>query len=410
MQSNRQGAAARVPSIDIARGVVMILMAIDHVRVYSGIPAGGRTIGVFFTRWITNFVAPWFVFLAGTAIYLHGRGLAPSDRLALSKYLVTRGTWLVVLELTVIRVAWTFNFDFAHYLLAGVIWVIGWCMITMAAVVHLRPFAIGLIGAGIMALHNVTNFFVSYDSFGASGPPWLLKLLYFGGTIDLSTSGPSLVVLYTLVPWIGVMMAGYAFGLVMTMTPDRRRRVCLRTGFLLSTLFLIIRGADVYGDPERRHRPPESTVPAASPPSANRPPPLHPALRFIATTKYPASLSFLVMTLSPMFIVLGLAERWKGRTAEVLATFGRVPMFYYLLHLLVIHALACVVSVFRNGHVVPWLLTNHPMQAGPKPAGYDWSLPLLYLVFVCSVAVLYPPSRWYARLKATRKWPWMSYL
>src|SRR6202030_3183844 len=141
----------------LLRGAIMILMAIDHVRVYSGLPAGGPTAGIFFTRWITNFVAPAFVFLAGTSIYLHGLKL-PS-RSALSKFLFVRGVWLIFLELTFLRIAWTFNFDYAHYLLAGVIWMIGWCMIIMSALVHL-PIAVNAIGGvAIIALHNVTDLF-----------------------------------------------------------------------------------------------------------------------------------------------------------------------------------------------------------------------------------------------------------
>src|SRR5258708_37894341 len=151
------GASTRVTSMDFVRGVVMILMAIDHVRVYSGLPAGGPTPGIFFTRWITHFVAPAFVFLAGASAYLHGLKLA--DRAALSKFLFLRGAWLILLEMTVIRLAWTFNFDFAHYLLAGVIWMIGWCMILMAAAVYLPLKAIGAIGIAIIALHNVTDLF-----------------------------------------------------------------------------------------------------------------------------------------------------------------------------------------------------------------------------------------------------------
>ena len=154
-QTQRQ--PSRIQSIDFVRGVVMILMAIDHVRVYSGLPAGGPTYGIFFTRWITHFVAPGFVFLAGTAAYLHGRKLA--DHAALSRFLLVRGAWLILLELTVIRIAWTFNFDFANYLLAGVIWMIGWCMILMAAAVHLPTRVIGTIGVAIIALHNLTDVF-----------------------------------------------------------------------------------------------------------------------------------------------------------------------------------------------------------------------------------------------------------
>src|SRR5712691_5524558 len=146
---------SRIESLDFVRGVVMILMAIDHVRVYSGLPPGGPTPGIFFTRWITHFVAPAFVFLAGTAAYLHGRKL--SDRAALSKFLLTRGAWLVLLELTVIRVAWTFNFDFAHYMLAGVIWMIGWCMILLAALVWLPTAAIAAFGLIVIVAQNLVG-------------------------------------------------------------------------------------------------------------------------------------------------------------------------------------------------------------------------------------------------------------
>src|SRR6266446_2815575 len=153
---------SRVASIDLIRGAVMILMAIDHVRVYSGLPAGGPTAGIFFTRWVTHFVAPAFIFLAGTSAYFYGR--KHSD---LARFLCVRGIWLVLLELTVIRVGWTFNFDFKNYLLAGVIWVIGWCMILMAALVRLRPRTVGIIGVAIIALHNlVMPWLVSHVPLG----------------------------------------------------------------------------------------------------------------------------------------------------------------------------------------------------------------------------------------------------
>ncbi len=171
-------AAARIESIDFVRGVAMVLMAIDHVRVYSGLPAGGPTYGIFFTRWVTHFVAPAFVFLAGAAAFLHARRLP--DIGALSRFLFTRGAWLVLLELTVIRVMWTFNFDFAHYMLAGVIWMIGCCMMLMAALVYLPVRAIGILGVAIIALHNLTDLLGLQQAFGDDGPHWLLKVLYFG--------------------------------------------------------------------------------------------------------------------------------------------------------------------------------------------------------------------------------------
>jgi uncharacterized membrane protein len=358
---------SRIASVDLARGIAMILMAIDHVRVYSGVPAGGPTPGIFFTRWITNFVAPAFVFLAGTAAYLHGRKLV--SRSALSRFLLVRGIWLIFLELTVIRVAWTFNFDFAHYMLAGVIWMLGWCMIIMAAAVYLPVRAVGIIGLLIIALHNITDLFRGQlaHAFGEAGPNALLKLLYFGGAVNLGPSGPPLLILYVIVPWIGVMMAGYAFGSLLEKAPEQRRSLCLRLGLIATTLFVLLRALDLYGDPRRWHA---MKLPAV--------------LAFLNTTKYPASLSFLLMTLG--------------------------PMFYYLLHIPLIHLAACVVSLIREGHVNPWLFGNLPVDPLPIPPGYTWNLGLLYLVWALCVATLYFPCRWYARLRAARKSDWLSYL
>lgn len=377
----------RLVSLDVVRGAVMILMAIDHVRVYSGLPAGGPTPGIFFTRWITHFVAPAFVFLAGTAAYLHGARLR--DKGELSRFLLTRGLWLVVLELTVIRVSWTFNLDFAHYLLAGVIWMIGWCMILMSALVHLPVAVNAVAGVAIIALHNLADLVPTFTtSLQQGSASWLWKTLYLGGEIRLGGDGPPLLVLFVIVPWIGVMMAGYAFGAVMQLPAERRRAISLRLGLGATAAFVLLRALNVYGDPR----------------------PWKSGLSFLATNKYPASLLFLLMTLGPMFIALALAERSRGRVAGVLATLGRVPMFYYLLHIPVIHLAACAVSWLREGSVNPWLFTNHPMAPGDLPPGYTWSLPLLYLVFAVCVVVLYFPCRWFARLKATRRSPWLSYL
>lgn len=385
--------SSRIASIDLVRGVVMILMAIDHVRVYSGLPAGGPAAGIFFTRWITHFVAPAFVLLAGTAAYLHGRTLG--DRATLAKFLLVRGAWLVLLELTVIRVAWTFNVDFANYMLAGVIWMIGVCMMLMAAAVYLPVRVIAAIGIAIIALHNVTDLFQGslQQAFGEAGPHWLLQIVYFGGLVQLGDSGPPLLILYVIVPWIGVMMAGYALGRVMEMAPERRRAVCLGLGVAATLLFVVLRAVDAYGDPR--------------PWSSSRMPWL---FAFLGTTKYPASLSFLLMTLGPTLILLALAERWRGRLIDATTTFGRVPFFYYLLHIPVIHIAACVVSLIREGQVNSWLFGNHPLNPPPVPDGYTWSLGLLYLVFAVCVIALYFPCRWFAAVRATRRSRWLSYL
>jgi uncharacterized membrane protein len=197
----------RIHSIDVARGIAMVLMAIDHVRVYSGVPPGGPVPSVFFTRWITNFVAPAFAFFAGTSAYLLGRKLG--DRRALARYLVTRGLILVLLELTFIRVAWTFNFDFGEYLLAGVIWMLGWCMVLLAALIWLPTAVIGAFGVAMIVLHNLMDFLspAAGTALQESSLSWLWQILYFGGAIHLGQNGPTLIVLYSIVPWIGVMAA-----------------------------------------------------------------------------------------------------------------------------------------------------------------------------------------------------------
>jgi uncharacterized membrane protein len=373
----------------------MVLMAIDHVRVYAGVPPGGPNPAVFFTRWITNFVAPIFAFLSGTSAYM--LGLRLGSRSALSRYLVTRGLILVLLELTVIRVAWTFNFDFGQYLLAGVIWMLGWCMVLLAALIWLPTAAIAAFGLAMIFLHNLMDFRFppTAEQLSQSSLGWLWQILYFGGPIQLGPNGPTLAVLYSIVPWIGVMAAGYAFGAVMTLEPRRRDRICVWIGVVAIALFLALRTIDFYGDP--RHWLTGPTRPPA-------------ALRFINTTKYPASLDFLLMTLGPAILLLPLADKARRKFGEILATFGRVPMFYYLIHIPTIHLAAVLISLARSGKVDPWLFANHPMMNPPPPQGYTWTLTLLYAVFFLVIVVLYPACRWYWHRKTTSPSRWMKFI
>jgi uncharacterized membrane protein len=412
-------AAYRIASIDVVRGAVMVLMAIDHVRVFSGVPAGGPTPGVFFTRWVTHFVAPAFVFLAGTAAFLHGTRL--SSRGQLARFLFTRGAWLLLLEMTVIRVAWTFNFDYGTYLLAGVIWVIGWCMMAMAALVSLPATVVGFIGVAVIAVHNLLP--APGPWLGEAGSTWLLQLLYYGGGIGLGDDGPQLAVLYTFVPWIGVMAAGYGFGSLMQRTPAQRRTLSIRLGVAMIAGFLLLRAVDAYGDPRpwRPARPvadasagARNAQPQNAQPPAERRPSMPLALAFLNTSKYPASLLFLLMTLGPTILALGLLEGSRAASSapgRVLAVFGSVPLFYYLLHIPAIHIAALIVSFFRSGTFEPWLFENHPMMVPPPPDGYTWSLPLLYLVTVVVVVLLYIPCRWFAAVRQRRRdLAWLSYL
>ncbi len=393
-------ATSRIAAVDLIRGAVMILMAIDHVRVYSGLPAGGPTPGIFFTRWVTHVCAPAFIFLAGTSAFLYGR-----THRDLSRFLLTRGAWLVFLELTVIRMAWTFNVDFRTYLLAGVIWVIGWSMILMAALVRLPVKAVGVIGVLVIALHNAVMW--PLVSALPDGLALLKNILYVGFFTDeparLGPGGPPLIVLYTIIPWIGVMAAGYAFGHILTLEPARRNRLCLQIGLGATALFLILRGFNLYGDP----RPWGAAAAAAAADAGPRLPAL---LSFLNTSKYPASLLFLLMTLGPTIALIPPLERARGGVAAAVAVFGRVPFFFYVLHIPLIHALALVVSTIRLGEVSPWLFTNHPMGNPDPPDGYPWSLALLYAVWLATIVLLYFPCRWFADRKARAKSPWLSYL
>ena len=396
----------RIASLDIVRGVVVVLMAIDHVRVYSGLPAGGPTYGIFFTRWITHFVAPAFVFLAGTGAFLYGQRVG--DRGKLARFLVSRGLWLVFLELTVIRVAWTFNFDFSSYMLAGVIWMIGWCMVLMAGIVYLPQRAIAIGSIAIIVGHNITDFIPGFRQAITQGTfGWLGKFAYAGGGL-----GP-LAILFVIVPWIAVMAAGYAFGPVMLLASERRRSLSLKIGIAAIVAFVALRAIDRYGDPRPwRHTPAGAQArPVTPPPSAQATPPRRQVpvvIQFLGTAKYPASLSFLLMTLGPMFVLLGLVEGASGPIAGALETFGRVPFFYYLLHIPTIHLAAVVVSLIREGTVNPWLFQNHPMGNDGPPPGYTWSLPLLYLVWAIVIGVLYVACRWYARVKSESRSRWLS--
>jgi len=335
----------RIASIDIVRGLVMVLMAIDHVRVYSGLPAGGPTAGIFFTRWVTHFCAPAFCFFVGTSAYLYGQKLG--NRGALSLYLLKRGLILVVLELTILRFAWTFNFDYAHFTLAGVIWMLGWCMVLLAALVQLPVPVVGMIGLAIIFAQQL---------FSHLPRAWPWGFIYPGGT----EPPDGVAILYVLVPWIGVMAAGYAFGTIVA-----RERLCLAIGLAATALFL------VWG-------------------CLNHPSSL---FQLLNQRKYPASPLFLLMTLGPTIALLPLAGRWRGWSGRVLETFGRAPLFYYLLHIPAIHVAALLVTFLREGCSHPEWYATAPFTSVPPE--HRWSLPLLYLVFFIVVTALYFPCRWY---------------
>jgi uncharacterized membrane protein len=372
--------SSRSRAVDVVRGAVMVLMAIDHVRVYAGVPAGGPDPAVFFTRWVTHFCAPAFVFLAGTSAFLQAaKAGAPA---ATAGHLVLRGLWLILLELTVLRLAWTFNLRFDEYVLAGVIWMLGWSFIALAALMRLPFTAIVAIGLAVVFGHNLMDLAAPP---GDGDQSWLAQIAYRGGVIMLSEDGPVFFVLYSLVPWIGVIALGYGFGRVLTWPAGQRDRWCLRIGLAATALFVLLRATGIYGNPS---------------PWPRQGGWLQQALTFLNTTKYPASLQFLLMTLGPTLALMPLAERARGPLARMLEVFGRAPMFYYLLHIPLIHLLAIVVDIVRRGGPDPWLFANHPAMPPPPPPGYRWSLWMLYAITLLAAAILYFPCRWMASQKA----------
>ena len=381
----------RIQSIDIIRGVIMVLMAIDHVRVYSGLPAGGPTAGIFFTRWITHFCAPGFVFLAGTAAFLHGRKLGDIGQL--SRYLLTRGLMLVVLELTLIRFSWTFNVAYDQFVLAGVIWMLGWCMVLLAGLVRLRARTVGWLGVGIICLQQL--FGLVPRMLPESARPGFGRVWEFVYPAGLQ-GAPGIEILYVLVPWIGVMAAGYGFGAIMLRDRDDRTRLCLRIGLAATAAFIVLAvvaavaqgGGDGAGGADGARR----------------------SLLFevLDQRKYPASQLYLLMTLGPMIALLPAAERARGWIANAFGVIGRVPLFFYLLHIPLIHSTALLVNWMRTGSTQSEFYNSAPYAFLPEET--RWSLGLLYLVFAVDVVLLFGACYWYAHVKRKRPGSWLKYI
>jgi uncharacterized membrane protein len=375
---------SRIRSVDVLRGLACVLMAIDHVRVYSGLPPGGPDAGIFFTRWITHFVAPAFCFFAGTGAFFLGRKLG--DVKPLARYLVTRGMVLILLELTLVRFAWTFNADYGTYLLGGILWMLGICMILMGGLVRFSTWSIGLFGFVVIFAQQLVVLLATRVPRGSrSAVRWIFQVLYTGGPIKFGSEGPTFAILYSIIPWIGVMAIGYAFGTVLLREPAERRRWCVRAGLAATVAFLVF--ATVADRMSVLNRPELSADPRF-------------LFRLLNQQKYPASPLFLLMTLGPLIALVPLAESARGWISDALETFGRVPMFYYILHIPLIHLTALLISLAREGSVNPWLFANHPVMSPRAPAGYTWSLGLLYLVWALLLPVLYVACRWYAGIKA----------
>lgn len=397
---NPASLASRVASVDVLRGAVMLLMALDHVRLYLSnanvdpMDLAHTTAPLFLTRWVTHFCAPAFVFLAGSAAFLRGRRTGAAS---LSRFLLVRGVWLIVLEMTVVRLGWTFNFDYRHYVLAGALWMIGWVMIGLAALVFFSTPTVGAFGLAIIFGHNLLDRVQPAQMAAIQAGPlkWLWQVLYFGGPVPIGADVTVLAVLYSFVPWIGVIAVGYAFGTILTWPDGRRRWACVGIGLGAIGLFLLLRGGNLYGNASP-WRPQASGVMTV--------------LSFVNTRKYPASLLFLLMTLGPTILAIPIAERMRGRAGGFLQVFGRVPLFFYVLHVWLAHGVAVALSALRYGSVIPWMFANHPFWPGPHPEGYGYGLGVVWLVTALVILALYPVCRWFAARKAGNPGSLLSFL
>ena len=383
--------SGRLDSVDLLRGIVMVVMALDHVRDFftdvrfQPLDLSQTTLALGLTRWVTHFCAPVFVFLAGTGAFLSlTRG---KTRRELSLFLLTRGVWLVVLELTVVRFGWFLNFDYS-FAIGQVIWAIGCSMIVLSGLIYAPPLLITLFGVAMILLHNLADG-IDPGTLGIFGWPW--QILHTGGPIQYFP-GHVFAAVYPLVPWIGVMAAGYGFGRILQLDERARRRTLMRLGLGLSLAFIVLRLTNFYGNPH----------PWAAQKSAALT-----VLSFINCEKYPPSLLYLLMTLGPAIALLPVLERWKGFGSNFFLTFGRVPLFYYVLHIPLVHAIA-VVAGFLTGYNPGFMFANVPPWEWP--AGYGFSLPVVYAVWISVVLLLYPVCRMYAEFKRKHKSVWLSYL
>ena len=399
----------RVNSVDLLRGVVMVIMMLDHTRDFVHNAAlrfedptdlSTTNIFLFFTRWITHFCAPVFVFLAGTSVYLQlARGKSKAQ---LSWFLVTRGLWLIVLELTIVKLGIALNPDYRFLGFLQVIWVIGVSMIVLAALIHLPKIAIAAFGLLMITLHNLTDS-IRVTSWRGPGTPvpdlraklWILLHQAFEGFPILGFPSPVVFVIYPLIPWVGVMAAGYVFGTIYQLDAQRRRRWLLIIGGAATLLFIIIRAINLYGDPSPWSRQDNFVFTVLS---------------FLNTSKYPPSLLFLLMTLGPAILFLALSEgrSERGRIQEFFITFGRVPLFFYVLQWFTAHLLSILLHA-AFGKPVSWLWKS-PIDFFGRTPGVGFNLAIVYLSWITGIVLLYPLCKWFAGVKQRRRNWWLSYL
>ncbi|MGZ4779734.1 MAG: DUF1624 domain-containing protein [Thermoanaerobaculia bacterium] len=388
----------RVISIDWMRGIVMVLMALDHVRFFfTDVPFPPENIErtsllLFMTRWVTHFCAPLFFFLAGVSAWLSGR-----RRNDLPRWLALRGIWLVLLELTIIGFGWNFA---PGYSFAGVIWALGWSMVILSMLVRIEARVLAVLSLLVIAAHDLLSR-VSPESFGRFELVW--RLLHVPG--DVRIGSHEWFVLYPLIPWFAVMSLGYACGVLWTWDQRRRRSLLLWSGAGATILFVILRIANAYGNPANGG--------SGSLPFHVYADPAKTIISLLNVAKYPPSLQYLLMTLGPPLIAMALAEGWFNRhgvgwVQRAIVTFGRVPMFYYICHLYLIHIAALIVAVVV-GQPWQWLGWRGDQSVVPPP-GYGHGLAFVYAMWLAIVTALYLPCRMFERVKRERRSAWMQFV
>lgn len=397
----------RIQSIDILRGLVMVIMALDHVRDFlytSGSENASATAldptnmnttfpALFFTRWITHFCAPIFIFLAGTSAYLVGQRKTKKE---VSLFLLTRGLWLLLVEVVIITFGWTFNPGY-NFIILQVIWAIGASMILLSLLVLLPYQIIFAIGLIIVAGHNILDY--PSVSSGLKGSV-LSNLLYFSNFSTFNIGKDHLfVIVYSFLPWTGVMALGYCFGKFYKagIDPVWRRKKLLQLGGGLILVFVVLRAINLYGDP----------VPWSSQPRGT----IYTLLSFFNLNKYPPSLLFLCMTIGPGILFLAWIENVRNRFTSILNVYGRVPMFYYILHFYLIHVII-VVLFFVQGHGTDEIVPKDGLPFLFKAEGMGFNLWGIYATWLFVVIALYPLCKKYDQYKTRHvreKW-WLSYV
>lgn len=386
----------RIQSIDVLRGIIMAIMALDHVRDYfhingmNGSPTDmdSTTPALFFTRWITHFCAPTFVLLSGTSIYLQSLRKTKKE---LSWFLFTRGLWLMFAEFTLVGFGWSFNISFDFFFLQ-VIWAIGSSMVIFSALIFFRYWMIVIIGIALTLLHNIMDYvIITNDHLDVAANFFLITEFepYAIGSIRIMTA-------YAILPWTGIMLLGYGIGKWFNseVRPETRRKSLIITGSLLIALFLILRLLNGYGDPALWETQRNST---------------YTLLSFLNVTKYPPSLLYTCMTLGPALIVLALIENIQNRFTAIFNIFGRVPFFYYLIHIYIIHIL-CTILFFAEGYSFEDNF-KLPMSFAFRPEeNFGFSLGIVYLIWILVLVLCYFPSRWYNNYKSRHKHWWLSYI